>query len=112
MRLMITVAACAVLAASAAVAQPASEALVGRSIRAVAADGAVTVVRFEAGGVAQLTAGQQPVTGAWSLAGDQLCFDWPGQARECWPWSGDLQPGVTVTATSDQGDTVQVTLED
>jgi hypothetical protein len=112
MRLLITAALCVAFSASGVAAQSASDALVGRSVRAVAADGAVTVVRFEAGGVAQLTAGEQAVTGAWSLTSDQLCFDWPGQARECWPWTGDLQPGVTVTATSDQGDTVQVTLEE
>ena len=112
MRRLITAAACAVLAASAAAAQSASDDMVGRSVRAVAADGSVSVVRFEAGGVAQLTAGEQAVTGAWSLTGEQLCFDWPGQPRECWPWTGDLEPGVTVSATSDQGETVQVTLED
>lgn len=111
MRLLIT-AACAMLAASAVAAQSASDDLVGRSVRAVAADGSVSVVRFEAGGVAQLTAGEQSITGAWALSGEQLCFDWPGQARECWPWTGDLEPGVTVSATSDQGETVQVSLED
>lgn len=112
MRRLITAAACAILAASAAGAQSASDDMVGRSVRAVAADGSVSVVRFEAGGVAQLTAGEQAVTGAWSLTGEQLCFDWPGQPRECWPWTGDLEPGVTVSATSDQGETVQVTLEE
>jgi len=99
-------------AVSGAYAQSASDALVGRSVRAVAADGTVSVVHFMAGGVAHLMRGQDHVEGTWTLQDNQLCLTWPGQARECWPWDGSLRPGVTVTATSDQGDTVQVTVEE
>lgn len=99
-------------AVSGAYAHTAQDSLVGRSVRAVAADGTVSVVHFQADGVAHLVAGENHLEGSWSLQDNQLCFDWPGQERECWPWDGSLQPGVTVTATSDHGDTVQVTLED
>ena len=105
-------AAASLLAVSGAQAFSTQETLVGHSIRAVAADGTVSVVHFEAGGVAHLDTGGQHIMGAWALEGDQLCFDWPDQARECWPWDGALEPGVTVSATSDQGDTVLVTLEE
>jgi len=105
-------AAVSLLAVSGVLAYSAQDSLVGHSIRAVAADGTVTVVHFEANGVAHLVAGEQHVEGGWSFQGDQLCFDWPGQARECWPWDGALEPGVTVSATSDHGDTLLVTLEE
>lgn len=105
-------AAISLLAVSGVAAQSASDALVDRSVRAVAADGTVSVVHFMAGGVAHLMAGENHLEGSWTLQDNQLCLTWPGQDTECWPWSGDLQPGVTVTATSDHGDTVQVTLED
>lgn len=112
MKKLAVIAAVGLFAVSGAYAQSASDALVGRSIRAVADDGTVTVVHFMADGAAHLMSGDNHLDGSWSLQGDQLCFDWPGQARECWPWNAALEPGVTVTATSDHGDTVQVTLEE
>ena len=112
MKKLVLAAAISLFAVSGAYAQSASDALVGRSVRAVAADGTVSVVHFMAGGVAHLMAGEIHLEGSWTLQDNQLCLTWPGQAQECWPWSGDLQPGVTVTATSSHGDTVQVTLEE
>ena len=111
MKKLILAAVVGLFAASGALAQPTADSLVGHSVRSVAEDGTTTIVSFEANGVAHLMVGNQHITGAWSLQNNQLCFDWPGRARECWPWDGSLRPGVTVTATSDQGNTRQVTVE-
>ena len=112
MKKLVLAAAIGLFAVSGAQAQPAADALAGHSIRAVAEDGTVSVVHFMTGGMAHLMSGENHIEGSWTLQDDQLCLTWPGMDAECWPWSGDLQPGVTVTATSSHGDTVQVTLEE
>lgn len=112
MKKLVLAAVVGLLAVSGAQARSTQDSLVGHTVHSVAPDGTMTMVTFEADGVAHLMAGNQHVTGAWTLANNQLCFDWPGRARECWPWDGSLRPGVTVTVTSDQGNTRQVTLEE
>ena len=99
------------LIAGAALAQPAGSDLAGRTARAVSSEGMVSTVQFQPEGVAVLSVGEQQLTGRWAVEGDQLCFEWPGQARECWPFDPSLAPGQTVEATSDQGATAQVTWE-
>jgi hypothetical protein len=102
-------AAVSLLAVSGALAFSAQDPLVGRTARAVAADGSVSVVHFGPNGTAHLEAGGQHINGTWEIDGDQLCFVWPGQPRECWPFDPSVPVGQTVEVTSDQGDTAQVT---
>jgi len=112
MKKLVLAAVVGLIAVSGAHAQSTADSLVGHSVRSVAPDGTTTMVHFEADGVAHLMAGSQHIAGTWALENNQLCFEWPGRARECWPWDGSLRPGVSVSVTSDQGNTRQVTLED
>ncbi|WP_106639518.1 hypothetical protein [Allosphingosinicella vermicomposti] len=85
--------------------------LSGRTARVTLADGRVIDVVHNMDGTARMTdsAGLDK-TGRWSVTNGQLCFDWPGQPRECWPYGGPLTPGKTVKSTSDRGQMISTTL--
>lgn len=85
--------------------------LVGRTARVELADGRTILVRYNADGTAIMTgpAGLN-LTGRWFVASEELCFDWPGQPRECWPYPAPAQPGQTVTSRSDRGQVIRTTL--
>lgn len=85
--------------------------LSGRTARVTLADGRVIDVVHNMDGTARMTdsAGLDK-TGRWSVTSGQLCFDWPGQPRECWPYGGPLTPGQTVRSTSDRGQMISTTL--
>src|SRR5690606_1194188 len=72
----------------------------GHVLRVVNSEGVVSRVHFMENGVVHLTAGDEEITGAWTLAEEGLCLDWPDMEPECWPWDGSLQPGQPVSAVS------------
>lgn len=87
------------------------EGLAGRTARVVLADGRTIMVTHERDGTARMTGEDGlEMTGRWSVTNGQLCFDWTGQPRECWPYGGPLTPGQTVRSSSDRGQVITTTL--
>lgn len=85
--------------------------LSGRTARVTLADGRVIEVSHNVDGTARMRSDNGlDETGRWSVSRGQLCFDWPGQQRECWPYGGPLTPGETVRSTSDRGQIITTTL--
>jgi hypothetical protein len=76
-----------------------------------AANGGVSVLRFEPDGVVRASFDGREIQGNWVATPTQLCFSWAGRSRECWPYTGPLQRGETVSLTSDRGNKVQITLQ-
>lgn len=89
---------------------PGSE-LVGRDLGMETATGQVSTLRFSPDGVVHALFGTNKVAGNWVATEGKLCFAWAGASRECWPYSGPLPRGETVTLTSDLGNVVRVTLQ-
>ena len=90
--------------------RPAGAELIGQSLRLETASGQVSTLRFADNGAVRAQFGSQEIAGTWVATGTQLCFSWSGTSRECWPYSGQLVRGETVTLTSDRGNVVRVTL--
>ena len=89
------------------------EGLSGRTARVELADGRTIFVTHRVDGTARMTGeNTTEMEGRWSVSGGQLCFDWPEQARECWPYAGPLEPGIPVRSTSDRGQIITTTLQD
>jgi hypothetical protein len=89
------------------------EGLSGRTSRVELADGRVLQVSHNVDGTAHMTDDQGlDMVGRWSVTQGKLCFDWPEQPRECWPYGGPLTPGQTVRSTSDRGQVITTTLLD
>jgi len=88
------------------------EGLSGRTARVESADGRIIYVTHNPDGTARMTGGGLDMSGRWSVANGQLCFDWGNQPRECWPYAGPLQPGIPVRSTSDRGQIITTTLQD
>lgn len=105
-------AAAAMLVSAAAVTAVAQEPidLTGRSMTVVDASGATHTIHYDAENVVRAVAGDQTATGRWEVADGQLCFEFPGEARDCWPWDGDFPTGQAVPVTSPKGDAYIITL--
>lgn len=89
------------------------EGLSGRTAQVALADGRKIEVRHNVDGTARMTGPDGlDKTGRWMVTNGQLCFDWPGQPRECWPYGGPLTPGKSVQSTSDRGQVITTTLVD
>lgn len=89
------------------------EGLSGRTARVELADGRTIFVTHRVDGTARMTGDQmKDIEGRWSVSNGQLCFDWPDQPRECWPYAGPLEPGEPVKSTSDRGQIITTTLQD
>ncbi|QPQ55415.1 hypothetical protein IC614_02045 [Allosphingosinicella flava] len=87
------------------------EGLSGRTARVQLADGRTLLVTHHRDGTAHMTGdGGLDMTGRWSVSNGQLCFDWTGQPRECWPYGGPLTPGEKVQSTSSRGQIITTTL--
>lgn len=102
-------------AAAAAAGRPTDPEIVqglsGRTARVTLADGRVIEVSHNVDGTARMRSDDGlDETGRWSVSQGKLCFDWPGQERECWPYGGPLIPGETVRSTSDRGQVITTTL--
>lgn len=91
------------------IAAPGSE-LIGREVRLETSGGQVSTLHFAPDGVVHAQFGSNRVAGTWVATRGQLCFSWSGSSRECWPYTGPLRRGETVTLTSDRGNVVKVTL--
>jgi hypothetical protein len=91
--------------------RPAGAELVGQALRLETSGGQVSTLRFADNGVVRAQFGTQELSGSWVATGTQLCFAWAGNSRECWPYTGPLVRGETVTLTSDRGNVVRVTLQ-
>lgn len=83
---------------------------VGRSMRVETAAGQVSILRFAPDGKVQATFGTRSTEGRWRMEGDDLCFTWAGDFRECWPHKAAFREGRTTTLTSSRGNVVKVTL--
>jgi hypothetical protein len=83
---------------------------VGRTMRVETAAGQVSVLRFASDGTVQATFGTRSTQGRWRLEGDDLCFTWAGDFRECWPYEAPFRQGRTTSLTSSRGNVVRVTL--
>lgn len=81
----------------------------GQSLRVVAANGATSQMSFRQDGTVTARFNNREIAGRWSLRGDNLCFEWAGAARECWPYPAPFPRGRTVNVRSDRGNTVRVT---
>ena len=88
------------------------EGLSGRTARVELADGRIIHVTHNRDGTARMTGKDLDMTGTWSVADGKLCFDWPKEPKECWPYAGPLKPGQTVRSTSDRGQVITTTLMD
>lgn len=83
---------------------------VGRTMRVEAANGQVTMLRFERDGTVVARFNERETQGRWSLEPTQLCFTWARNFRECWPYTERFREDRTVSIRSDRGNTVQVTM--
>ncbi|TFI58048.1 hypothetical protein E2493_11625 [Sphingomonas parva] len=88
---------------------PRSAALVGQTLEVRTAAGQVSTLRLGDGGAVTARFGGREVAGRWAMDGDELCFTWSGNFRECWPYAVPLRRGQTRAITSDRGNKVQVT---
>jgi hypothetical protein len=82
----------------------------GRTVRVQAANGQVTLLRFQPDGDVVARFGERETRGGWNFGDGRLCFTWAGNYRECWPHVRPFRTGRTETVTSDRGNVVQVTL--
>lgn len=86
--------------------------LSGQTVRSVTPAGQVTVQHFAADGTVHNISGADPaVVGRWTVIDDEVCFDWPGRARDCWSVGTPLRRDRAVGARSRDGRTAQVTLQ-
>ena len=81
----------------------------GQALRVVAANGAASFMQFRNDGTVAARFNNREINGRWVLQGSNLCFQWPGATRECWPYQAPFVRGRTVNVTSSRGNTVQVT---
>ena len=81
----------------------------GQALRVVAANGAASFMQFRPDGVVTAQFNSRQIAGRWNLEGRNLCFQWPGATRECWPYYGPFPRNRPVSITSSRGNTVQVT---
>lgn len=81
----------------------------GQALRVVAANGAASFMQFRNDGTVTARFNNRQIAGRWGLEGRNLCFEWPGAPRECWPYAAPFVRGRTVSVTSTRGNTVQVT---
>lgn len=84
---------------------------VGRAIQVQAANDQRTTLFFDADGTVRAQFGQQQMQGRWNLQRRQLCFTWPRDYRECWPYTQRFRVGRTVAVTSDRGNAIRATLQ-
>lgn len=85
--------------------------LTGRQMRVVTGDGTVVTLRFAAEGVLNVSSPAGEETGQWALAENELCFIFPEEEPDCWPWKPEMPVGQPVAATNADGVSVLVTLE-
>ena len=111
MKCLLLAAAAALTLGSAAAAQTPVTDLTGRQMTVVDAGGARTTIRFEAEGVARVRSPAGEETGRWTIADQQLCFEFESEAPDCWPWDGSMPEGRAVPAAHADGRAVLVTLE-
>lgn len=81
----------------------------GQALRVVAGNGAASFMQFRPDGVVTAQFNNRQIAGRWGLEGQNLCFQWPGAARECWPYYAPFPRGRPINVTSTRGNTVQVT---
>lgn len=81
----------------------------GQALRVVAANGAASFMQFRNDGTVTARFNNRQINGRWGVQGSNLCFEWPGAPRECWPYAAPFVRGRTVSVTSSRGNRVQVT---
>ncbi len=84
--------------------------LVKRGAMVTAANGATTQLTFRRNGTVEATYDGRTTSGTWEVAGDQLCFTWRGNFRECWPYRQRFERGEPTPVLSNRGNRVVVTL--
>jgi hypothetical protein len=82
---------------------------VGQSLRVEAEGAPPIIVDFRTGGVVVAKVASQEAMGRWSAEASGICLEFPRQAKECWPLDTSVEPGRTVTLTSDRGTVAKVT---
>ena len=85
----------------------------GATVRVELSGGEVNTITFRPDGTfrALIHSTNQAAEGNWWVANNQMCLRPRSVARaECWPYPNALQPGQTVTLTSDRGNNARITL--
>jgi hypothetical protein len=106
----LAIAAAALLVSTAAVAQTPITDLTGRTMTLIDAQGGTSTVSYEADNVVRVSGGDMESEGRWEIANDQLCFEFEGEERECWPWDGGFPTGQAVPVASPSGQAYIITL--
>ena len=109
MKFAIAAIASLILAGAAAAQEPITD-LTGRHMVVVDAEGQTHTIHYEADGVARAAMGDNETVGRWEIANGQLCFEFSGQPRDCWPWDGNFPTGQAVPVTSPRGEAFIITL--
>jgi hypothetical protein len=85
----------------------------GATVRVELDGGEVNTITFRSDGTfrAIIHSTNQAAEGNWWMSNNQMCLRPRSVAQaECWPYPAALQPGQTVTLTSDRGHNARVTL--
>ena len=85
----------------------------GTTVRVELPGDEVNTITFRSDGIFtnRVHSVNEVVWGRWWVAGGKLCLRPNGATRsECWPYAAALQPGQTVTLTSDRGHSARITL--
>ncbi len=85
--------------------------LPGSTLRVELPNGMTTLLTFNADGSVIGAGPGGQATGQWTVAGEQICLEWPRQGRECYPYAQPFRRGQTLSLTGTSGATVRVTMQ-
>lgn len=109
-KLLAVAAAVAALAAGPAFADATADVFAANTVVATAANGAVLKFHFNPGGAYTMKAGDQTVTGAWTVENGQFCLTPQGGEKSCSPHNASRKVGDTWSVTGGDGVAYSVTV--
>lgn len=98
------------LGAAPAFADATTDLYAANTVVATGANGAVLKFKFDAGGAYTMTAGDQTVTGVWTVENGQFCLTPQGGEKSCSPHNAARHVGDTWSVTGADGVQYTVTL--